>query len=493
MSYKPFPELTKADESKVSELLSQWSLANGLVMYPPNFKTYSAAIAPTTLFPTPFPRSAFQNAVDVQQSFNELYTNLVANHKEWLIEVITQLSQHDVGFTGKLFEAYNKAVEESPNKELVQPLSLGVFRNDFMIDNQEASSTPGIKQIEFNTVSVSFGALSTKVGQLHNYLNKFGVYGKNYYSNDELPISTSIDELADSLAEADSHYKKQQSVDDSIILFIVQPNERNCFDQRHIEYSLINNHSIKSVRLTLEEIESQVEVRNSDQKLFIKATSEEVSVVYFRSGYGPSDYDLNPELTWNARVILEKSAAIKCPSLLTQLSGSKKIQQILTKKEIVKKILPSITEEDLSKLLSTFVAIYPLDDTEEGKLAKKLAFEHPERFVLKPQREGGGNNIYKANIPGFLKSIDEKEWDAYILMELINPPTHKNKLIRNDEIYNEDIVSELGIFGTILFDEQKGGIISNKNAGFLLRSKFSSSDEGGVAAGFGCVDNVYLY
>lgn len=82
---------------------------------------------------------------------------------------------------------------------------------------------------------------------------------------------------------------------------------------------------------------------------------------------------------------------------------------------------------------------------------------------------------------------------AYVLMELIHPPTHKNKLIKEGQIYHEDIVSELGIFGTIVFNEETGEIKSNENAGFLLRSKFSSSDEGGVAAGFGCVDSVYLY
>ena len=220
---------------------------------------------------------------------------------------------------------------------------------------------------------------------------------------------------------------------------------------------------------------------------------DEISVVYYRSGYGPSDYESNPELTWSARLFLETSAAIKCPSLLTQLSGAKKIQQILTSPEYIQKFLPLIAEDDLKKLLSTFVTIYPLDNSPQGKLAKKLAFEEPERFVLKPQREGGGNNIYKENIPAFLQNLKEEEWDAYILMELIDAPTHKNKIIRNDEIYNEDIISELGIFGTILFSEETGVVISNKNAGWLLRSKFSSSNEGGVAAGFGCVDNVYLY
>lgn len=78
-------------------------------------------------------------------------------------------------------------------------------------------------------------------------------------------------------------------------------------------------------------------------------------------------------------------------------------------------------------------------------------------------------------------------------MELINPPNHKNKIIREGEIFHENIISELGIFGTIVFNEETGDVLTNENAGWLLRSKFSSSNEGGVAAGFGCVDNIYLY
>lgn len=480
---KSFPSLTPVEQSDLTENLTQWSLANGLIMYPPNFKSYSAGIAPVTLFPTPFPKKAFENAIAVQKLFNELYINVVSQHKEWLIKIIAELSQFDADFTGQLFKAHQLAVEQSGGK-LAQPLSLGVFRSDYMIDTKDVE--PQIKQIEFNTVSVSFGALSTKVGELHNHLNSSGFYAEGkYYTEAEIPISNSINELADGLAEAHLHYNAPKT----IILFVVQPNERNCFDQRHIEYSLLKNHGIRSRRVTLEEVESKIVTKDSR----IYFNDNEISVVYYRSGYAPSDYELNPELTWSARVILEKSLAIKSPSLLTQLSGSKKIQQILTTTETVKKFLPEISETALTELLSTFVTIYPLDDTVEGKLAKKLAFEEPERFVLKPQREGGGNNIYKENIPSYLKSIDEKEWDAYILMELIDAPTHKNKLIRNDEIYSEEIVSELGIFGTILYNENTNEIISNKNSGWLLRSKFSSSNEGGVAAGFGCVDNIYLY
>lgn len=488
MTIKDFPKLTPEQESELVESLHHWCLGNGLVMYPPNFTNCSANNAPITLFPTPLPRSSFKNAQDVQVLFNELYINLVTKEKKWLIEELRDLSKYDPGFTGKLFEIYEAVTSNGP---LAQPLSLGLFRSDYMIH----SETEEIKQIEFNTVSVSFGGLSTKVGELQNYLNASGYYDNSYsnkyYTDLEIPISNSINELAQGLADGNFYYNNKQDNRDTVVLFVVQPGERNCFDQRHIEFALLKNHGIKSYRLTLEEIESKVTINSG--KLYIRTTMDEVSVVYYRAGYSPDDYEVNPLSTWNARLILEKSLAIKCPSILTQLSGAKKIQQILTKREFVARFFPSIDDQNLLKLMSTFVAIYPLDDTEEGRMAQKLAFEEPERFVLKPQREGGGNNIYKENIPPFLEKLDKKEWGAYILMELIDPPSYKNKIIRNNEVFNENIISELGIFGTILFNEANGEIHTNKNAGWLLRSKFSSSNEGGVAAGFGCVDNIYLY
>ena len=116
---------------------------------------------------------------------------------------------------------------------------------------------------------------------------------------------------------------------------------------------------------------------------------------------------------------------------------------------------------------------------------------------MKPQREGGGNNIYKAMIPEYLKSIPEDHWSGYILMELIVPPKVKNMFVRNGDVISKEVVSELGVFGVCLWDtklKQDGGIgvLKNYEAGWLLRTKASESEEGGVAAGFGCLDSVVL-
>lgn len=47
---------------------------------------------------------------------------------------------------------------------------------------------------------------------------------------------------------------------------------------------------------------------------------------------------------------------------------------------------------------NTFTGLYSLDFTPDGEKAIKMAINDPDRFVLKPQREGGGNNIYGKEI-----------------------------------------------------------------------------------------------
>ena len=137
----------------------------------------------------------------------------------------------------------------------------------------------------------------------------------------------------------------------------------------------------------------------------------------------------------------------------------------------------------------TFTRMYPMNGSEYGKKGIHLAFENPEKYVLKPQREGGGNNIYRSDIPGFLKSLpNESHYNAYILMELIQPPQLSNSIIREGKVITGPVIGELGVYGTIVWHED-GTIFENEMGGWLLRTKGKGVDEGGVAAGYGCVDS----
>jgi glutathione synthase len=59
-----------------------------------------------------------------------------------------------------------------------------------------------------------------------------------------------------------------------------------------------------------------------------------------------------------------------------------------------------------------------------------MALENPQGFVLKPQREVGGWNLYSDELVKALKLMDSKEREAYILMQKIVPPATKGSLVR---------------------------------------------------------------
>ena len=152
-----------------------------------------------------------------------------------------------------------------------------------------------------------------------------------------------------------------------------------------------------------------------------------------------------------------------------------------------------------SRVLRTFAPIYPLDKSDAGVEARNLATnpESADMYVLKPQREGGGNNIYRKTIPEFLKSLPEPYWPAYILMEMIEPPALRNVILRNGEVQKGGVIGELGVYGVCLWkngtgQSKAGEVLENWEAGYLLRTKGHQSEEGGVAAGFGAVDSCCL-
>ena len=373
------------------------------------------------------------------------------------------------------------------------------------IDSSLPVAKPTIKQVEFNTISSSFGGLSSRVCSLHKFLLQVAAYPREAAAvirPDFLPTNASIEKLAGGLAQAHLTYGPSKSSRLMCVLFITQKEERNVFDQKHIEYALFSYHRIKSFRLTFDKVLEQTALGPERTLIYnppaFPDRSYEVTTVYLRAGYSPHEY--TSKKSWDARYHLERSAAVKCPSVLTQLAGTKKVQQILTTPDspYVIRFLPF--EGIATRVKNSFARMYPMDaNSEAGKEGRRLATdpETAKGFVLKPQREGGGNNVYHSAIPGFLKGIPETQWPAYVLMEMIDPPAQRNAVFRNGEVRDGGVICELGVFGTCLWRNadgktDKGEILENDEAGYLLRTKGDQSEEGGVAAGFGAIDSVCL-
>ena len=330
-------------------------------------------------------------------------------------------------------------------------------------------------------------------------------------NNDSLPPNPSIAAISRGLAASHKAYgpSKHSPNLPLCVIFIVQDPENNAFDQHALATTLLDEDHILSFRLPFSQTLTHTRIlpSSSSRPLIYNPphspdTTYEVTTLYFRAGYAPKEYQTSD--AWDARLHLERSAAIKCPSILTHLAGSKKVQQILATPDSphLERFLHSSpsSAEYIDRIRATFAAIYPLDDTAAGAYAIRTATdaEKSQGYVLKPQREGGGNNIYGTKIPQFLQSLgnDKKRYRGHILMELIEPPALQNSIFRNGQVHSGEVIGELGVYGVCLWEQNEGGgrpeILENWEAGFLLRTKGRESEEGGVAAGFGAVDSVCL-
>lgn len=319
-----------------------------------------------------------------------------------------------------------------------------------------------------------------------------------------MPENPSTYGLAQGLQVAVNYYTKASQPDyDPCILFLISSSEPNIFDQRHLEYAFKElQPSVPVFRLSLSEIFTHTKIRDTQKRELLyhlpscPSKIYEVAVVYFRAGYSPSHY---PDSScWNARLNIERSNAIKCPSILTQLAGIKKVQQVLatptsSNPPVLSRFFLSDTRAQMN-IEDTFTAIFPLDDSPAGLEAQKLATDSDlcKGYVLKPQREGGGNNIYGSAIPSFLLSTPKAQWKSFILMKLIFTPQVQNHLLRNGVIQSTGVICELGVYGICIWNQATKEILENEQAGYLLRTKSDQSEEGGVASGFGFMDSCYL-
>lgn len=386
----------------------------------------------------------------------------------------------------------------------VQNLSLGLFRSDYMA-HVSANAAPSLKQVEFNTISSSFGGLSSLVRSLHTeLLTSPPSYPPHPLLQSGVPPENSaVETLAAGLAAAHQAYGPSKSTPSLPlgIAFVVQDGERNIFDQLAVSRQLTVHHHIPVFRVASSQILNQTSISNSNSARPLvyrpphaPESAFEVTTVYLRAYYAPDEYKSARD--WEARTHLERSAAIKCPTVLNQLSGCKKVQQVLaepTGPDHLSAFLKGTDPGIIGRLRGTFAPQYDLSSHGQGR-ELALNLETAMHHVLKPQREGGGNNVYKSDIPEFLRSIPESDWKGWVLMELINPAANaKNVALRNDgEVLRGNVISELGVYGTILWNNA-GKILHNEQGGWLLRTKGKEVNEGGVAAGFSSLDSILLF
>lgn len=495
---------------RIIEQAKTWCGLNGLMYTDGDLKWTHA---PVGLLPGAFPQKSFDYVQDLQPSINTLIDKISRN-RPFLRHHLEKVSGADP-FTKRLLDIYEE-VDEKVIKEGVQ---IGILRSDYMLntaaEDEGSGGSAGVDkiniplQIEINTIASSFGCLAKKVGDLQRYIMK---------RNSDDSVLRSIAEASDltghvksnTLADVSALIPENLSVEklaftisfahlllankNAVVLFVVQPGERNVADQRALEEQLWKEHEVKVEFMTLKEVNERGRV-GSKGELLVRASPEEaaveneVSVVYYRAGYSPDDYP--SEVEWASRKLMERSTAMKCPSVGYHLAGTKKIQQVLCEPGVLESL--DLGADTCSALRGCFAKQYSLGAmaTDGAAEAVEKARQDGSQWVLKPQREGGGNNLYGEELSSFLADNEGSDvLSGYVLMQRIFPKNGSTAFFRNGAIEVLPSVSELGIYGAYLGDGEAAMI--NDCAGYLLRSKPSGVDEGGVATGYSVINSVLL-
>jgi hypothetical protein len=125
---------------------------------------------------------------------------------------------------------------------IAQPAFLGILRSDYMLHSRE-NDDRNMLQVEINTISSSFGSLSTQLTEMFSYMNGRHSTGE-YSSNNQIPANSALTNVVSGLAAAHNHVLSQclaaitteHDPHRYCVAMIVQGNERNFSDQRLIEY-----------------------------------------------------------------------------------------------------------------------------------------------------------------------------------------------------------------------------------------------------------------
>eukprot|EP00929_Paragymnodinium_shiwhaense_P060622 TRINITY_DN30266_c0_g2_i1.p1 TRINITY_DN30266_c0_g2~~TRINITY_DN30266_c0_g2_i1.p1 ORF type:complete len:513 (+),score=86.67 TRINITY_DN30266_c0_g2_i1:113-1651(+) len=477
-----------------------WAMTHGLTYADknPGDDTSRATQCPLSLLPLRIPRKAFEEAVAWSPGWGTL-VDAVSRDLDWLYSTLEVAAQADP-FTKKLIECC-KAVQADP-AGLRQNVYLGIHRSDYMMHEPEGTKPSDARflQVELNTIASSFGALSSRTGDLHRFLFKRYARGSGKVAgtlrekhrlesvdNVEhyLPPNPTLDKIPGAMATAFEIYSKATpAAVNAVVVFVVQEVERNYADQRFLEHYLFEDHGIPVLRKTLREIYDETSLDAQTGRLRF-ADGHEIAVAYFRAGYTPEDYI--SELEWEARLRLEKSLAIKCPSVAYQLVGAKKVQQALARPGAVERF---VDKETATKLRKSFAGLWGLGPGEDDGEIVRQAQAAPAKYVMKPQREGGGNNIYGEDIASTLSKLSLQERGAYILMQRIEPQPQEAILTRMGTATHAPALSEFGFYNVYVGDGRT--VYKNEHAGHLVRTKAEGVDEGGVASGYAVLNSPFL-
>ncbi|XP_028266023.1 glutathione synthetase-like [Parambassis ranga] len=459
--------------TNLADKAKETAFEHGLIMRTRETPNSSEVVTyiPFTLFPSPVPKADLLQAVAVHTHFNML-VDRVSQDPDFLEEALGSTIQAD-DFTAKLFDIYRQVQKEGQ----IQSIVVGLNRSDYMLDMETNTKTCTLKQVEINTIAAAGFGVTDSLPKVHrSILRSVGLVKESECVQD----SFKTPQMCAALAKAWELYGEQNAV----ILFLVEDVQLSKLCHRYLEKELWDR-NVPVIRRTFDEVSRHGSL-DGDKRLFIH--SKEVAVVYYRYGYMPDHYN---QQRWAVRLMMEQSLAVKCPNISTHLVGTKKVQQVLSRPGALERFFPN-QPGAVEQIRAVFAGLYTLDMGPEGDRAVDMALENPHNYVLKAQREGGGNNIFGEDIVRVLQEVKrDQRRAAYILMDRIRPKTVPNILLEKGlPLTLASVCYEIGVHGAYV--RHRGQMVLNETVGVILRTKSIEHDDSGVCNGMSVFDTPLI-
>ncbi|MGI2107156.1 glutathione synthase [Shewanella frigidimarina] len=476
---------------------TEWAIMHGVAFRQAD---NSARHCPFSIAPMTMEREVFQYLRKVTPLITKLINNVSEDH-DFLQSVLDDVAKADP-FFGRLLSLHQQAHGNTEHRLNPARKPLLLMRTDFMDDRQH-----GAKVIEFNGIAAGMAPFGQRATEFHAFLKEQWpeVYRQWLEDRRSTPADNQgLDQLAHGIAQAarkvaaafysDTVEQSATALHKPTFLMVIQENEDNVYDQHLLEVAL-QTRGLRTIRRTFEQLSSQLST-GDNQRLMLEGVGA-IDVVYLRAGYQYADY-YSPERNEavccqtlsQTRLFIEQHHVAVNATFSQQLATSKTMQMLLTQMPAEEYARWGLNLEQALLVKSVLADMKPINP-ETISWFNNHANKH--QWVLKNQGEGGGHCIFGDDISDKLTKLAPQEYDAWAFMQRLYPHEREVPTIavrEGEQTLVDNLVSEVGLF-SVFYDGEPATEMDGY-AGYLIRSKPASENEGGIHSGKGILDSLTL-
>lgn len=473
---------------QIIEDACEWAIMHGVAFRQAD---NTARHCPFSIAPMTIERDVYNHLLTVTPLITKLINNVSEDHK-FLQASLSSMAKADP-FFGLLMSLHQQLHGDAGNKLVAERQPLLLMRTDFMDDRQH-----GAKVIEFNGIAAGMGPFGQRAAEFHSFMKHQWPETYNQWIEDPSAISADnhgLEQLAYGIATTARAIKTDFSDQSKpTFLMVVQKNEDNVYDQHLLEVEL-QKQGIRTVRRTFEQLSTQLS--SGENKRLLLENVGVIDVVYLRAGYQYEDYfapELNEPVCCHTlsqiRLFIEQHHVAVNATISQQLATSKSMQMLLTMMPETEYARWGLTLEEAQLVKSVLAEMKPINTQTIDWFTTEA---DQNQWVLKNQGEGGGHCIFGQDIAGKLTQLAPEEYDAWALMQRLYPHERDTPTIAvrdGEQTMVDDLVSEIGLFTA--YYNGKPVTEFEGYAGYLIRSKPASENEGGIHSGKGILDSLVL-